>query len=39
MSKEEVQEFKKEHCNKCTKNIDCKIVRNAEGKLVCIEDE
>ncbi len=39
MSKEEIEQFKKERCNKCTKNIDCKIVRNAEGKLVCIEEE
>lgn len=39
MTKEEIQEFKKENCNKCTKNIDCKITRNVEGKLVCVEDQ
>lgn len=39
MTKEEVREFKKDNCNKCTKNVDCKIVRQADGKLVCIEDE
>lgn len=38
MSKEEIEVFKEKNCNKCTKNIDCKIIRNAEGKLVCVED-
>ena len=39
MSKEEIQEFKKENCNKCTKNINCKIVRQVDGRLVCIEED
>lgn len=39
MTKEEIEEFEKERCNKCTKNVDCKIVRQVDGKLVCIEEE
>ena len=40
MTKEEIEQFKKEHnCNTCTKNVDCKIVRQVDGKLVCIEEE
>lgn len=39
MKKEEINQFKKENCNKCTKNIDCKIVKGPEGKLVCTEEE
>ena len=39
MSKEEVQEFKKDNCNKCTKNVDCKITRRIDGKLTCIEED
>lgn len=39
MSKEEIKEFKKDNCNKCTKNIDCKIINNIKGKLVCTEEE
>lgn len=39
MTKEEIEGFKKEHCSKCNKNVDCKIVRNADGKLVCIEED
>lgn len=34
----ELEQFKNENCNNCTKNIDCKIIRNIEGKLVCVED-
>lgn len=39
MSKEELKGFKEENCNKCTRNIDCKIVRQADGKLTCIEED
>ena len=40
MTKEEIEQFKKEHnCNTCTRNIDCKIVRRIDGKLTCIEEE
>lgn len=40
MSKEEIEQFKKEHnCNTCTKNIECKIVRRIDGKLTCTEEE
>ena len=39
MSKEEIQEFKKENCSKCKKNIDCKITRRIDGKLICSEEE
>lgn len=39
MSKEEIDLFEKERCNKCTKNIDCKIVRQVDGNLVCIEED
>ena len=39
MSKEEIEQFKKENCSKCTKNIDCKIVRRIDGKLTCTEEE
>ena len=35
----ELEQFKKENCNNCTKNIDCKIIKNIEGKLVCVEDQ
>ena len=38
MTNKEINQFKKENCSKCTKNIDCKIIRNVEGKLVCVED-
>lgn len=34
----ELEQFKKEKCSKCTKNIDCKIIKNIKGKLVCVED-
>ena len=39
MSKEEIEQFKKENCSKCTKNIDCKILRRIDGKLTCTEEE
>lgn len=39
MTKEEINQFKKENCNKCTKNIDCKIVKGPEDKLICVEEE
>ena len=35
----ELEQFKNENCNNCTKNIDCKIIKNIEGKLVCVEDQ
>ena len=39
MSKEEIDIFEEKNCNKCTKNVDCKIVRQVDGKLVCIEED
>lgn len=36
--KETMQKYKEEKCNKCSKNIDCKIlVRN--NKAYCTEEE
>ena len=35
----EIEQFKKENCSKCTKNIDCKILRRIDGKLTCTEEE
>lgn len=35
----ELEQFKKENCSKCTKNIDCKIIRQVDGKLTCTEEE
>ncbi len=36
----EIEEFKEEHnCSTCKKNIDCKIVRRIDGKLICTEEE
>ena len=33
------QKYIKEHCSNCTKNIDCKIIKNIKGELVCVEEE
>lgn len=35
----EIEQFKKENCSKCTKNIDCKITRRLDGKLTCTDEE
>lgn len=36
MSKEEIEQFKKEHnCNTCTRNIDCKITRRIDNTVKC----
>lgn len=35
----ELEQFKKENCSKCTKNIDCKIIIQVDGKLACTEEE
>lgn len=35
----EIEQFKKENCSKCKKNIDCEIVRRIDGKLTCTEEE
>lgn len=39
MTKEEIKEFKKENCNKCTKNIDCRITQKLDGTLNCTEED
>ncbi len=33
-----IQEYKKEQCSKCNKNIDCKIVVRGD-KAYCTEEE
>ena len=38
MSKEEIEQFKKENCSKCNKDIDCKITQDINGKLKCTGD-
>lgn len=35
----ELEQFQKENCSNCTKNIDCKITRQIDGKLVCTEED
>ena len=35
----QIERFKKENCSKCTKNIDCKIIRRVDGQLTCTEEE
>jgi hypothetical protein len=35
----EIEQFKKENCSTCKKNIDCKITRRIDGKLTCTEEE
>lgn len=39
MTNEEIKEFKTNNCNKCTKDIDCKITRQIDGKLKCTEED
>ena len=39
MTNQEIKKYKKENCSKCTKNIDCKIIRRVDGKLTCTEEE
>lgn len=39
MTKEEIEKFKKENCSKCTINVDCKIVRRLDNKLICTEED
>ena len=38
-NKERIEKYKEEHCQKCTKNIDCKITRQIDGRLTCTEKE
>lgn len=38
-NQERIEQFKKENCSKCKKNIDCKITRRIDGKLICSEEE
>lgn len=38
MTKEKIEEFKKNNCSKCTKNINCKITQNINGELTCTEE-
>ena len=39
MTVAEIEKFKKENCKNCKKDINCKIVQNIEGKLVCTEED
>lgn len=39
MTKEEIEKYKRKHCSTCTKNINCKIVKRLDNKLICIEEE
>ena len=39
MTLEQIKQFKEENCSKCTKDIDCKILRRIDGKLTCTEEE
>lgn len=38
MKTEQIEEFKRNNCDKCTKNIDCKITENIDGELMCTEE-
>lgn len=38
MTEEEIKQFEEENCSKCTKNIDCKILRGSKGNLMCTEE-
>lgn len=38
-NQERIEQFKKENCSKCKKNIDCKITRRIDGRLTCSEEE
>lgn len=35
----ELEQFKKENCNNCTKDINCKIIKQIDGKLKCTEED
>ena len=35
---EKLEKYKEEHCSKCKKNIDCKIIL-ANNKMYCTEEE
>lgn len=37
-NQERIEQYKKEHCSTCTKNIDCKITQNINGELKCTEE-
>ena len=37
-NKERLEKYKEEHCSKCEKNTDCKIVLR-DNKIYCIEEE
>lgn len=37
-NKERLEKYKEEHCSKCKKNIDCKIVLR-DSKIYCTEEE
>ena len=39
MSNEEIKKKKKEKCNNCTKDIDCKITQDINGNLHCTEED
>ena len=38
MTKEKIEQYKKEHCSTCNKDIDCKITQNINGELKCTEE-
>lgn len=35
---EKLKEFKEKNCKNCNKNIDCKIIKNIEEELVCVQE-
>ena len=35
---EKLEKYKEEHCSKCKKNIDCKIILE-NGEIYCTEEE
>ena len=35
---EKLEKYKEEHCSKCNKNIDCKIILE-NGEIYCTEEE
>lgn len=38
MKTEQIEEFKRNNCDNCTKNVDCKITENINGELMCTEE-
>lgn len=38
MNSKQIEEFKRNNCDKCTKDVDCKITQDIDGELVCTEE-